>query len=313
MQYSVLFNPIAGRGRAGAVAESVQRLLEEQGHRVTLRASERAGHIAELAEFADADRVLVLGGDGSLREAAGGLLRRADDPPELGILPFGTGNVVARELGLPLDPIAAAVEMEASDATPFDVGFAQCDDAEPEAFLAMLGIGYDAAVAGRIGRSRATALGGAVYKRSAGLLYGAAGLRELMAFKPPRFDVQTGGQPVMESVAAAVLSNTETYGKGMAMSPGASATDGLFHLHLRVSAAPWTGALALVAAQFRRSAPGWAVSQEVGDGFEFVAADGAAPFLWQLDGDPLGSARRIAATMRPGALRLIGAPSPGIP
>jgi diacylglycerol kinase family enzyme len=307
VRYSVLFNPIAGRGQAGSVAESVQRQLEGGGHRVELQASERAGHIAELAEGASADRVLVLGGDGSLREAAGGLLRRGGDLPELGILPFGTGNVVARELGLPLDPLAAAVTMEASEAVAFDVGWAQCDDAEPQAFLAMLGIGYDAAVAGRIGRSRATALGGAVYKRSAGVLYGAAGLRELFALKVPRFQVTTGDQSIMVSAAAAVLSNTETYGKGMAMSPGANAADGLFHLHLRSSAAPWTGAAALVAAQFRRSAPGWAVSQSTGNAFEFAALDRAVPMLWQLDGDPLGPVRRIVATMQPRALRLIGA------
>ena len=314
-RYSVVFNPIAGRGRSGVVASSVQKFLEDKGHAVDLAASQRAGHVAELAAASTADRVLVLGGDGSLREAAGGLMGRAkkqpgSDLPELGILPFGTGNVVARELGLPLDPLAAAVKMEASDATAFDVGWAECDGREPEVFLAMLGIGYDAAVAGRIGRSRAGAVGGAIYKSSAGLLYGAAGLRELFAVRAPRFRVSEGGSLVTESAAAAVLSNTETYGKGMAMSPGASAADGQFDLHLRTSASPLAAAAALTAAQFRRHAPKWAVRQKTGKSFEFEAVNSAAPLLWQLDGDPLGIAQKISVTMQPGAIRLIGALPP---
>lgn len=106
----MLFNPIAGRGRAVQVASSVVARLKALGHGAEERRSERAGHIRVLAaEVAgEVDRVLVLGGDGSLREAAAGLLEL--DPsarPELGVLPFGTGNVVARELGLPLDPEVA--------------------------------------------------------------------------------------------------------------------------------------------------------------------------------------------------------------
>lgn len=309
LRYSVVFNPIAGRGRAGVIADSVQALLQRQGHTVKLAASMRAGHIAELAAESAAaamDRVLVLGGDGSLREAAAGLLDCGGKLPELGILPFGTGNVVARELGLPLDPLAAAVKMEASESVAFDVGSVQCDEQAPEVFLAMLGIGYDAAVAERIGRSRASTFGGAVYKRSASLLYGAAGLRELFSFGAPRFSVAAGGSNVAASAAAAVLSNTETYGKGMAMSPGASATDGLFHLHLRTSSFPLVGAAALTAAQWRKEAPRWAVRQSTGEAFEFTASSQEKPIVWQLDGDPMGTARKIVATLRPGALRLIG-------
>ena len=71
----MLFNPIAGRGRAVQVAGAVCARLTALGHEATEQRSERAGHIEALAEeLADrVDRVLVLGGDGSLREAAAGL------------------------------------------------------------------------------------------------------------------------------------------------------------------------------------------------------------------------------------------------
>ncbi|MFT6109330.1 MAG: diacylglycerol kinase (ATP) [Planctomycetota bacterium] len=307
VRYSVIYNPVAGSGRSVGVAATVGEMLEARGHSVELMASERPGHIAALSAQTDADRVLVLGGDGSLREAAAGLLSRTGSLPELGILPFGTGNVVARELGLPLNPERAAEVMERSAAVAFDVGWASVEGQSPEVFLAMLGVGYDAAVAMRIGKARATRLGGALYKRSAGALYAAAGLRELCALSPPRFRVSMDGEEVGARAVAAVLSNTETYGKGMAMSPGASAADGLFDLHLRSSASPLVEAVALASAQFRRSGPAWACQRSQGRGAVLTAIDPSRPVAWQLDGDPLGAADEITVTMQAGALRLIGA------
>ncbi|WP_419190366.1 diacylglycerol/lipid kinase family protein [Saltatorellus ferox] len=308
VRYTVVYNPIAGSGRSVGVAASVGAMLEARGHSVELRASERAGHIAELSASSGADRFLVLGGDGSLREAAAGLLARSSGPqPELGILPFGTGNVVARELGLPLDPVRAAEVMEASFAVAFDVGWATADGREPEVFLAMLGIGYDAAVAARIGRSRATRFGGALYKRSAASLYALAGVRELLALSPPRFRVTLDGSSAGERAVAAVLSNTETYGKGMSMSPGASAADGLFDLHLRSSASPLVEAVALTSAQLRWRGPTWACQRSQGRAVVFTSVLAERPFAWQLDGDPMGLAREITVTLQPAALRLIGA------
>lgn len=308
VSYTVVFNPIAGSGRSVDVAAQVGAMLEARGHSVELRASERVGHIAELCASSVADRFLVLGGDGSLREAAAGLLGRTGEQsqPELGILPFGTGNVVARELGLPLDPVRAAEVMEASSSVPFDVGWAETPGREPEVFLAMLGLGYDAAVAARIGRSRATRFGGAVYKRSAASLYAAAGARELLALSPPRFRVALDGVPVSGGAVAAVLSNTETYGKGMAMSPGARADDGLFDLHLRSSASPLVEALALTAAQLRRRGPAWVCQRHRGRVAVFAAVQEDRPFAWQVDGDPMGLAREVSVRIQPSAVRLIG-------
>src|SRR6187399_1135292 len=76
-------------------------------HEVTLAETSRRGHATRLAQGAAAvgtDVVVVLGGDGTLNEAANGL---AGTSCALGVLPGGSTNVFARTLGLPNDPIAA--------------------------------------------------------------------------------------------------------------------------------------------------------------------------------------------------------------
>lgn len=316
LRYVVVYNPIAGQGRANKVAVEVQALLDSQGHTVEPRVSERPGHIADLAAElvpkGSCDRLLVLGGDGSLREAAAGLLRSGASEtslPELGILPFGTGNVVARELGLPLDPLAAASTIESSGAVPYDVGWATADGGAPEPFLAMLGVGFDASITRRIGAARATRIGGAVYRRSAPLLYGASGLAELVSLRPARFSVSLDGAEISPRACAAILSNTETYGRGMAISPGASASDGILDLYVRSSAAPWASTASLIAAQLRREGPGWAGARARGVHARFESgANGNLP--WQLDGDPMSPARRVDVSVTPSALRLVGCLAP---
>ncbi|MEM8710516.1 MAG: diacylglycerol kinase family protein [Planctomycetota bacterium] len=318
MRYVVVYNPVAGQGRATKVTVQVQALLESKGHAVEARASERAGHIAQMgAELAKematqpapAGRLLVLGGDGSLREAAAGLLGAGVSDaslPELGILPFGTGNVVARELGLPLEPLKAASAIEASASVPFDVGWATPDGGAAEPFLAMIGAGFDASITRRIGAARNTRIGGAIYRRSAGLLYGVSGLAELASLRPARFSVVAGDDEITSSACAAVLSNTETYGRGMSVSPGASPSDGVLDLFVRTSATPWAGVASLVSAQLRREGPGWVAARARATRATLLAASSSGNFPWQLDGDPMPPAARVEVSVAPGALRLVG-------
>ncbi len=95
----VISNPTAGQ-RSGGFVKAVLRGLMERGHLVELRITERPGHAVEIARdwASDGNTYLIVaaGGDGTIREVAEGLV--GTDMP-MGIIPAGTANVLARELG----------------------------------------------------------------------------------------------------------------------------------------------------------------------------------------------------------------------
>ncbi|MEC8493993.1 MAG: diacylglycerol kinase family protein [Planctomycetota bacterium] len=318
MRYALLYNPIAGRGRAATAAAEAIALLESAGHQVREGRSKRAGHIAEMsaALAEDVDRLLALGGDGSLREAAAGLLASGEaGRVALGVLPLGTGNVVAREAGLPLDPVAAARGLDRAEEWRIDVGWARAEGgSEAELFLAMAGFGYDAAVAERVDRARSVAgsFGARWYRRSADTLYGCIAASEMVRPRPARFAVEIDGVEASPSAAALVASNVCTYGKGMEMVPGAAADDGVLGYQLRERGAPWATAASLVAAQLRLTPPRWAA--RTGEArCVTVRTQGGPSFPWQLDGDPMGRAASVELRLEPGALTLLRANGSGGP
>ena len=142
----LLVNPHASRLREGQ-PEAVTRALRAR-FAVTAAVTEAAGHATELArEAAEAgyDLVAVLGGDGTVSQAAGGLVHA---PAPMACLPAGVTNVFARSLGTPRDPVAAAARLTglaaAASLSPrtVDVG-----TANGRHFLYTSGVGFTAAMA----------------------------------------------------------------------------------------------------------------------------------------------------------------------
>src|SRR6478736_1845401 len=97
----LILNPTAGRRRRGLV-EAVVRCVRAQGWTVDVVETAAAGDARRLAETCDAHRygvIAVAGGDGTINEVVNGLAGR-NDAPAVGIVPLGTANVLAHELGL---------------------------------------------------------------------------------------------------------------------------------------------------------------------------------------------------------------------
>lgn len=316
MQYALIYNPKAGRGGAEAVATEAAAWLEGRGHGARRLPSDLAGNrVSALAErmAVEVDRIVVLGGDGTVREAARGLLAAVDRaggdaPAALAVLPMGSGNVVARELGLPLAPMAALAALEAGEEESWDVGLARADGAEDaEVFLAMAGLGFDANIATAVDRMRNTWLGGRVYRWSGDVLYGLAGAVELGRVLPVRFSItDASGVALSRGAAAAVICNSRIYGKGMVLAPDASPGDGLLDAVIRESAAPWRVGTMMARAQGRRPISGHVARVTRGTSFS-LEARGPRGIRWQLDGDPIGRCRTLELGLRPGALRIVRA------
>jgi diacylglycerol kinase family enzyme len=126
----------------------IQKALSAD-HKVTLKETNRRGHAARLAQGAAADgldAVVVLGGDGTLNEAANGL---AGSATALAVLPGGSTNVFARTIGMANDPVEATSQLLSALAAGSveRVGLGQ---ANARYFLFHAGVGFDAAVVARV-------------------------------------------------------------------------------------------------------------------------------------------------------------------
>lgn len=144
----VVFNPTAGSRRTHLLWR-VLDVLVENGVRVDLARTRRRGHAAELAHDAalTGDRLVVAaGGDGTVAEVAAGLL---GTPARMGIIPLGTANVLAHELGLPMLPRAIAAVLAFGRTRPLWPGIAEAETGT-RLFVQMLGAGLDAQVVSRL-------------------------------------------------------------------------------------------------------------------------------------------------------------------
>jgi YegS/Rv2252/BmrU family lipid kinase len=140
----VVFNPTAGRRRRQRLWR-VLDLLVQHGQRVEVAETAYAGHATALAREAAAGGarlVVAAGGDGTVAEVANGL---AGSGARLGILPLGTANVLARELGLRPDPHSLAAALAFGRGRVHWPGLASGADGE-RLFVRMLGAGFDAQV-----------------------------------------------------------------------------------------------------------------------------------------------------------------------
>ncbi|HKC12270.1 MAG TPA: diacylglycerol kinase family protein, partial [Vicinamibacteria bacterium] len=139
MRVRAILNPRAGVD-AGRALETLRR-GRPSWPELTVRLTEGPRNARELAREAVAegtDLLLVAGGDGTVNEAAQGMI---GSETMLGVVPMGSGNGLARSLGIPLHPGQALSALEAGVPRRMDVGLV---NGEP--FLNVAGAGFDAAV-----------------------------------------------------------------------------------------------------------------------------------------------------------------------
>src|SRR5580692_1881653 len=140
----IVFNPVAGRRRA-ALLWRVLDVLAANGIRLDLAETHRAGHAEVLARDAvrgGAPMVVAAGGDGTIAEVANGLMGSG---ARLGVIPLGTANVLAHELGLPFAPKSVAAALAFGRTCTLWPGQANGRD-RTRLFVQMIGVGFDAHV-----------------------------------------------------------------------------------------------------------------------------------------------------------------------
>lgn len=220
MRAVVIINPIAGAGRAGqleACADLARHALGPHGFEADVRvttAPEDAQRFAAEAVTSGTALVVAWGGDGTVN-GAGVALARSDVP--LGIVPAGSGNGLARDLGLPFEP-RAALEVAADRHTrAIDAG-----EVDGSLFFNVAGVGLDARIAERL------AAPGARRGLSGYIL---ATLAELPGHRARTYTITCdGGEAFVERALFIALANSRQYGNGAQIAPAARLDDGALEL-----------------------------------------------------------------------------------
>ena len=206
---TAIVNPAAGKGRARRYAERLRQALPS----AEIRFTERPGHAAELAAEAaaqGAEIVAAMGGDGTAREVASGVI---GSDAALGVVPLGSGNDFARSLNIPLQLDAALETLASGEIRAVDAG----EDADG-LFICMSAVGFAAEAARHAGRSR-------LFRGSAG--YAAGVVKAVLHMRPSPMRLYLDGEPRDLEALFVMAQNIPFCGGGQLMAPDAQLDDGL--------------------------------------------------------------------------------------
>jgi diacylglycerol kinase family enzyme len=245
---------------------------------------------ARQAAASGADLVIVAGGDGTVTSCAAGL---AGTGVPLAIVPAGTGNLLARNLGLPSAIDEAIVVALGGDDRQIDVG-----TANGRIFVTMAGLGLDATMLSSTSEAAKRRYGWAAYAYSV-----AAHLRD----RPMRLRVSLDGAPAIRRRAAGlIVGNVGSLRGGIPLLPGAEPDDGRLDVVLLLprGVAGWLSAALLVL--LRRES-----RQLPRHTFTRLRVDTDREQPWELDGELIGTARRLEVELHDQKLTLRVPAAPG--
>jgi len=292
MKVLIIINPVSGGGQGLIRGEELYAAIRDRGLDAEKYITARAGDARDAAGQAGFECVAVVGGDGTVNEAANGL---NNGETRLAILPLGTANVVSRELNTPREPGALADLIARGASRRIDAG--RC---EGKRFLLGVGAGLDAAVVEEVHRTRGRRLSYAGYIRPV--------IRVLWRYAFPTMRVEVDGATLCDDAQYAVVGNCRFSAGVFALTPLARLDDGL----LDVCAFRELNVLRLARLALASGRPGFAARKDIQyrQGRHVVLTpNNAGRIPYQVDGDP-GGVAPVTATLESSALHVV-APEQG--
>ncbi|HLJ58390.1 MAG TPA: YegS/Rv2252/BmrU family lipid kinase [bacterium] len=224
----IVANLRSGGGRTRDVLPVVTNALRRAGHEYDLVVAPTAESAAQLLaaslrrDGSKFDRVVVLGGDGTINGAINGIVNSGSALP-LGIIPCGTGNEMVRSLGIPKDPEKALRILSQGRECAIDVGVVN-----GRYFLHIFGLGADVQVVKMVNTLRAR------YRlaRNRSVYYLAALLLLSSGFDPFPVEIEVGDQVFRGKALMIAAANGRMYGERLQALPAPSLSDGLLDLYL---------------------------------------------------------------------------------
>ena len=207
-----IINPISGTVGKGHIVGMVPQYLGDSRFEVDIKYTEHSGHAAELARQAASrafDIAVAVGGDGTVNEVARSLVHTET---ALGIVPCGSGNGLARHLGIPMNPSGALRVIADCNIEKLDYGMIN-----DTPFFCTCGVGFDAFVSSKFAESGKRGL----------LSYIENTLREGLKYRSDTYDIEVDGEKQHYKAFLIACANASQYGNNVYIAPQASMSDGL--------------------------------------------------------------------------------------
>ncbi len=213
----LIVNAHAGHKQSSRIAEKVMLFLRKNGCEVDFSYTDKPGHATELASGASAggfDLVVAVGGDGTVNEVARGLMGTMTP---MGIIPVGSGNGLARDLGISTRLHKYSHTLINGSDIPINI--CRVND---QRFFCTSGIGFNARIAEKMGNAASRGF----------LKYIQLVIRESLFYKPFQVRLSIDGETVEKSVFMITFANASQFGNNAFIAPGANMTDGLIDVVL---------------------------------------------------------------------------------
>ena len=285
MKALFLVNARSGPNRKRDVSSIIRNSCDWDGYElVACERKDDLDGVIDRAQRDGFDVVFAVGGDGTVHEVAKRLIgtRLA-----LAVIPTGSGNGFARDVGFPLDPAKAIAACSNASILPIDTG-----EVNGEPFISVFGVGFDAYIAARFEEDRSR--GFKTYLR--------VGARALRDYKAVDYEVTVDGETFRERAFFVAVANSTQYGNNGRIAPQASMRDGLLDIVIlrqtSLLAAPIITARLFLGTINRSKA---VISRR---GRE-VTIRRAAEGLAHLDGEPVTLPRELQVRVRPQSLNVL--------
>lgn len=207
-----IINPKSGTSSKGNVAQKINEAFLQSDYTLYTSYTRHAGHAYELARQAvrdGYDRIIAVGGDGTVNEVARALRHTG---VSLAIIPMGSGNGLARALGLPMNVGEAALIAAGGSEELID-----CCQANEKPFFCTCGMGFDAEVSAAFSEAPFRGF----------LSYAKTSIEHYIKYRPEPYRIEIEGEGVIETEAFVVAAaNASQYGNNAHIAPRASMQDG---------------------------------------------------------------------------------------
>ena len=210
-----IINPISGTTRKKNIPQLIQDIFGESDFEVALRETEYAGHAkeiaAELSEQGNTE-IIAVGGDGTINEVVNGI---TNSGATFGIIPSGSGNGLARHLGISMRPKKAMEFIKMGHTQNIDLM-----KINGEYSANVSGVGFDALVAHQFQNSKTRGL----------ISYAQISMQEFFKYKPQNYNINIDGQEIDREAFLISFANSSQFGNNAFIAPQASITDGLIDI-----------------------------------------------------------------------------------